>query len=280
MRERRQHKSTALLICLWLACALMAQAQQPRPQQQQEQSRPPGTRASRTAIDASIPDDAAMDALIAPYRARLRELETVIGHLEGTLAKGRVVGGTMGNFVTDAARAQSAARLSQPVHVAILNRDGMRKNTVAPGELRARDIFEMLPFENELMLVRMTGAQLRRFMEVLITNKDLAESGARVTYRRNEQGAYEAVSLKLIGPDGRLEEIDPTRTYNVVTVDFVLTRGGPYEFLKAIPARPVGLKIRDAVSAEVKAKSGRGEKVRARDDRRIEGPGMEEVDIT
>jgi 2',3'-cyclic-nucleotide 2'-phosphodiesterase (5'-nucleotidase family) len=270
-----------LLFCLWLTCALAAQAQQPRPQhRQQEPGAPSKTRASRTAIDASIPDDAAMDALIAPYRARLRELEVVIGRLEGTLVKGRIVGGTMGNFVTDAVRVQAGARLGRPVRVAILNRDGMRRNMVAPGELRARDIFEMLPFENELMLVEMKGAQLRRFIEVLIANKDLAQSGAQVRYRLNERGAYEAVSLKLIGPNGTLEEIDPEQSYSVVTVDFVLTRGGPYEFLQAIPARAIGLKIRDAVSAEVKAKAARGESVRAGDDRRIEGPGMEEVDIT
>jgi 2',3'-cyclic-nucleotide 2'-phosphodiesterase (5'-nucleotidase family) len=233
-------------------------------------------------IDASIPDDAALDAMLGPYRAKVRELDTVIGRLEGTLMKGRVVGGSMGNFVTDAVREQARGKLGRQPALAILNRDGLRKNTIAPGDLRARDIFEILPFENELVAVDLTGAQLRRLLETLIESRDLAQSGARIKYRMNEQGRYEAVSLRLIGPTGALEEIDPARTYNIVTVDFIINRGGAYEFLKEIKdARPLGLKIRDAVTAYVKAMTAAGRAIKAEEeDGRIEGPGMNEGEIT
>jgi 2',3'-cyclic-nucleotide 2'-phosphodiesterase (5'-nucleotidase family) len=232
-------------------------------------------------IDASIPDDAALDAMLGPYRAKVRELDTIIGRLDGTLMKGRVVGGSMGNFVTDAVRDEARQKLGRPPALAILNRDGLRKNTIAPGDLRARDIFEILPFENELVAVDLTGAQLRRLLETLIGSMDLAQSGARIKYQMNEKGRYEAVSLRLIGPTGALEEIDPARTYSIVTVDFIINRGGAYEFLKEIKdAHPLGLKIRDAVTAYVKAMTAAGRAIKAEEDGRIEGPEMNEGEIT
>jgi 2',3'-cyclic-nucleotide 2'-phosphodiesterase (5'-nucleotidase family) len=238
-------------------------------------------RATESLIDASIPDDAALDALLGPYRAKVRELDTVIGRLEGTLIKGRVVGGSMGNFVTDAVREQAQVKLGKPLALAVLNRDGLRKNTIAPGELRARDIYEILPFENELLAVDLTGAQLRRLLETMMASSDLAQSGARIKYQLNEQGRFETISLQLIGPGGALELIDPARTYTIVTVDFIMTRGGAYDFLKEIKAvRPLNLKIRDAVTAYVKAMTAAGRAIKATEDSRIEGPRMLEGEIT
>jgi 2',3'-cyclic-nucleotide 2'-phosphodiesterase (5'-nucleotidase family) len=240
-----------------------------------------GARATQSLIDASIPDDAALDTMLGPYRVKVRELDTVIGSLEGTLIKGRVVGGSMGNFVTDAVREQAQRQLGKPLALAILNRDGLRKNTIAQGSLRARDIFEILPFENELLAVDLTGAQLRHLLETLMSNLDLAQSGARIKYQTNEKGRYEIVSLKLIGPTGALEEIDPARTYTIVTVDFIMTRGGAYDFLKEIKTvSPLNLKIRDAVTAYVKAMTAAGLVIKATEDGRIEGPGMLEGEIT
>ncbi len=42
-----------------------------------------------------------------------------------------------------------------------MNGGGLRKNDIAAGELRASDIFELLPFENALVALEVTGAQLR-----------------------------------------------------------------------------------------------------------------------
>jgi len=131
------------------------------------------------------------------------------------------------------------------------------------------------------MAVDLTGAQLRHLLETLMGYGDLAQSGARIKYQKNEKGRYEVVSLQLIGPAGALEEIDPARVYTIVTVDFVINRGGAYTFLKEIKdVHPLGLKIRDAVTAYVKAMTAAGRAIKATEDGRIEGPGMSEGEIT
>src|SRR3989475_4786274 len=50
--------------------------------------------------------------------------------------------------------------LGQPVALVVTNSGGLRKNAIAPGELHVRDIFELLPFENKLVELEMTGEQL------------------------------------------------------------------------------------------------------------------------
>src|SRR5688572_24681734 len=65
------------------------------------------TRSNRLEIDASVPDDKEVEKMLAPYSEKVRELSKVIGRLDHNLSKKGVGGGSLGNFVTDAMRAQA-----------------------------------------------------------------------------------------------------------------------------------------------------------------------------
>lgn len=228
-------------------------------------------RASESAIDASIPDDPAVDAAIAPYSARVRELNTPIGKLVGDLKKGGMGGGSLGNFVADALRNRAEARLGKPVLLAVLNSSGMRKNQIAEGEIRASDIYELLPFENALVTLDFTGEQLRRFLDVIIERSD-AQSGAQILYRNNKElKKNEIVNVWLRSSAGGAEiEIDPKATYTIVTIDYLVKRGGGYSVLQeAKNVVPLSLTMRDAVLDYVKAETAAGRPIRAMLDRRF-----------
>jgi len=60
------------------------------------------SKVSQTAVDASIPDDPALQRIVSAYSPKVRELSAVIGTLEGELKKSGVGGASLGNFVTDA----------------------------------------------------------------------------------------------------------------------------------------------------------------------------------
>src|SRR5688572_23252061 len=112
-----------------------------------------GTSWKRLPIDAGIPNDPEVEKIMAPYTERVRELSKVIGRLEAGLKKTGVGAGSLGQFVTDGVRAQAQAKLGKPVVLAFVNAGGLRKNEIAAGEVRASDIFELLPFENALIAV-------------------------------------------------------------------------------------------------------------------------------
>src|SRR4030095_15495004 len=128
------------------------------------------------------------------------------------LKKGGVGAGTLGNFVTDGIRAQAKAKLGKPVALAITNAGGLRKNDIAAGELRASDIFELLPFENALVAVDLTGTQLSRLLQVVVRD---AQAGARIHYKWNDQSRPEFISGKLVDDNGHDQEIDPEKIYTI-----------------------------------------------------------------
>ena len=164
------------------------------------------SKVSQTAVDASIPDDPALQKIVSAYSPKVRELSAVIGTLEGELKKSGVGGASLGNFVTDAMMFEAREK-GHPVALAITNSGGFRKNTIAPGQLRASDIFELLPFENALVEVELTGAQLLKLLE---NAHDLAARGLATIPREvapvpadttaQQQFSFSRLTGKLIRP--------------------------------------------------------------------------------
>lgn len=225
--------------------------------------------ANKTLIDETIPEDKGVEATLERYTARVRALEVVIGKLDSELKKSGLGAGTLGNFVADGLRAQASARLGRPVVLAVLNSGGLRKNTIAKGELRSSDIYELLPFENELIQIDMTGEQVLRLLSVVVANREV-QSGARITFRQAGEGRRELVTAKLL-VNGREEAIDPRRVYSILTIDYLLQlASGRYSILQAGKnVKPVGVTMRDALIDYVKSETAAGRSIKAELDGRF-----------
>ncbi|HSE16964.1 MAG TPA: 5'-nucleotidase C-terminal domain-containing protein [Pyrinomonadaceae bacterium] len=231
-------------------------------------------RARLLTVDDSVAADPDVEKIIAPYSDRVRELSKVIGRLEGGLAKSGVGAGSLGNFVSDAMRAQANAKLGKPVVLAVMNSGGLRKNDIAAGDLRASDIFELLPFENALIVLDITGEQLGKLLQ--IATRD-AQSGARIQFKYNDRDRPEFISGKLVDENGNEQDIDPNKLYTIVTIDYLLRlNSGPYAILQeAKSSTPLNITVRDAVMNYVKSETAAGRAIRALVDNRFVqvGPG-------
>jgi 2',3'-cyclic-nucleotide 2'-phosphodiesterase (5'-nucleotidase family) len=221
------------------------------------------SRTSQTQVDAKLPDDPAIERLLKPYSGKVRALNVRIGKLDGELRKTGVGAGSLGNFVTDGIRQQAAAKLGRPVLLAVTNSGGLRKNTIAAGELRASDIFELMPFENALVRLDLTGEQLVKLLTVILEARD-AQSGAKIQYRMNADKP-ELVSVKLLAANGSETEIDPNTTYTIVTIDYLVNlASGRYTILQqGRNIAPLGLTLRDAIMNHVKAETAAGRNIQA-----------------
>lgn len=262
-RRLRQAAWPSVLLLLF-AGAIPALGQAAKPQTSPSPGGPadlPG-RASETLIDANIPADPAVDKMIAVYAPKVRDLDTVIGRLKGELRKGGTGAGSLGNFVTDGMRWQAGVKTGKPIDLAFMNSGGMRRNTIGEGELRARDIFELLPFENALITVELTGEQLKTLLNMILTSAE-AQSGARIVYRQNAEKKNEAQSIMLRTPAGE-REINPAGIYTVVTIDYLYNVGGPrYGILKeGKNMTAVGITLRDAMMNYVRAETAAGRDVK------------------
>jgi 2',3'-cyclic-nucleotide 2'-phosphodiesterase (5'-nucleotidase family) len=245
-------------VLLLLLIAPLALAQQPAPAQKPAPSRDVNAKVTETAVDSSIKDDPAVDQMLAVYAPKVRALDVVLGKLKGELRKGGYGAGSLGNFVADGMRSQASNKLGKPVDLAIMNGGGLRRQNITEGDLHARDIFELLPFENALVTLDLTGEQVLKILGVVVTSRE-AQSGARITYitKADKTAAMEKATL------GN-REIDPKATYTVVTIDYLVNVGGDrYAVLReGKNTKALGITLRDALMDYVKAETAAGRDIK------------------
>lgn len=252
------------LTCFLIGAVISASAQAPAP----KASPPPkpktdvNLRAENVHVDSSIADDPSVSQMLVAYSPKVRELDIVIGSLKGELRKGGMGAGSLGNFVSDGMRWQAGLKLGRPVDLAVINGGGLRRNAIGEGELRARDVFELLPFENALTVVELTGEQLVRLLKLLVTNRE-AQSGAKIVYYTKPDKTSEIDIIKMRAPGGE-KDVDPQATYRIVTIDYIVNRGGDISTLlrQGKPAQPLGITLRDAIMAYVKSETAAGRTIR------------------
>jgi len=275
--ERLRHLLLLLMLLFAGATSVFAQpAAKPQTTPAQAGGADVHARVTETLIDAAIADDPAVDKMLAVYAPKVRELDNVIGKLQGELRKGGVGAGSLGNFVTDGILAESRAKLGNSVVLAVTNAGGLRKNAIAEGELRQRDIFELLPFENALVQFDMTGAQVLALLKQVVSHRD-AQAGARIKYVNDAANRPQLESVQLL-IDGQEKEIDPAATYKVVSIDYLWKRSstipseteGNYSVLnQAKKIEPLGLTMRDAIIHYVKSETAAGRDIKTNLDGRF-----------
>ena len=258
MKKSVRKTEAGPFIPLLLLVLLLTLAPRVWPQKPAAAKTPAGARVTETAVDASIPDDPPVDNMLAAYAPKVRELEVVIGKLTGELKKGGAGSGSLGNFVTDGMRAQANLKTNKAVAVALMNGGGMRRNSIGEGELKARDIFELLPFENALITVDLTGEQLTRMLQMIVAGRE-AQSGARLVYKTNADKTSEMESARL-RDSGSEKVIDPNATYTIVTIDYLYRVGGTkYGMLQqGKNMKELGITLRDALINYVKSETAAG----------------------
>ena len=177
-------------------------------------------------VSARIPEDPEVAKLVAAYAERIgRDLDAVIGHtstpLDARRGPLRTRETNIGDFVADAMRGALGA------DVALMNGGGIRSDRIVPpGPLTRRDVVNLVPFNNAVMVLEMTGARLREAVEFGLVDREreggqfLQVSGLTLTFDPRRPRGDRVI-------DARVGDapLDPQRTYRVAVVDF-LARGG------------------------------------------------------
>ena len=149
-------------------------------------------------------------------------LGTTAVELDSRNATVRTREAAIGNLIADAMRASTKA------DVAIMNGGGIRAGTVYPpgASITRRDVLAELPFDNRVVTLEITGAELRRAIENGLSQ--LPNAGGRFP-----QVSGMTIEATLSRPPGsRVTSIrvgdaplDESEIYTVATNDF-LARGG------------------------------------------------------
>lgn len=205
--------------------------------------------------------DKEMTDTVAYYKHRM---QNVMDQVIGSSAQYMVIGkpeSLLTNFTSDVMLGLDTKYTDrQPVDLTIMNVHGHR-SPIPEGNITVGDVFSTYSFENELVVVRIKGSNL----------KEVFDGYASIG------GAGISGNVKLVIKDKQLQSakvnglpLDRNKIYSIVTLDYLAEgNDGMKALKKAESVTNTGLTLRDFMMDYIKAKAKNGEKISSKVDGRI-----------
>lgn len=195
--------------------------------------------------------DTAVAGLLAPYSSHIAAtMYEVIGKLDETLEK-KQPDNTLGFFMTDALLAESRKAFNTKVDLALVNYGGIRTNAMQAGNITLGTIYELMPFDNLLVLITVDGKQLQQLLTHIAGRGGWPISGGSYTIKNKE-----AIEVTIAG-----EKIIAENKYTIALSDYVANGGDDCSFLTTIPQVNNGYLLRDAIIGYVKSVTASGKTI-------------------
>jgi 5'-nucleotidase / UDP-sugar diphosphatase len=170
-------------------------------------------------------EDRTILALVEKYKQRVdKALNIPIGEaeidLDGENVRKRET--NLGNFVADIMRQASKA------DAALINGGTIRTN-LSRGEIRVKDVYSVLPFDNYIVAVKLSGKQIAEALEHGVSGVEERAgrfpqvAGMTFTYSPSAAKGSRIREILISG-----QPLDPYREYTIATNDFLAAGGDGY----------------------------------------------------
>ena len=178
------------------------------------------------AVDPSkLTANRKMEKTMERYAKKAKVIEqTVLAETKRPLVHDRHTFSLLGEFFTDAVRKE------MQVDVAFANGGGLRR-TLEQGRITLGDLYEVLPFDNQIMTMQLTGQQIIDVLDYGIANKTygyMQFSGLQVQFDAQQPKGSRVIDVRLL--DGRKLELNGLNT--VAAADFLADGGDGYVMFK------------------------------------------------
>jgi 2',3'-cyclic-nucleotide 2'-phosphodiesterase (5'-nucleotidase family) len=217
-------------------------------------------------VFGDVAPDTAMQARVARWNAEIEPLAAEpLGRNAQRLGRSRGGESGVGNLVADAMRAAVGA------DIAMQNSGGLRAD-LAAGVVTRGAIYEVLPFENTIVTMTLTGAEVRRALEEALRYERVTQvSGLRYRFDFGAPDFHRVLSIQTA--DGA--PLDEGRSYKVATNNFMAEGGDDYAaFSRARDRADSGITVRSALEDFVRERSRDGMALDVRlDGRAVREPG-------
>ena len=205
-------------------------------------------KARNLIVEPNGPKDAALSALVDRYAVLAAPLENrVVGKLtrEVNAVAGPSGESTLGNLIADAHLFGTAAPDKGGAVIAFNNPDTHRPPIIpdADGAVRYGELFKAQPFQNDLIVMTLTGKQLKNLLEQQFNPRDRpglmgASKGFSYTWDNAKPLGEKIIvgSMKLNGTP-----IDPALQYRVTANSFLAGGSGGMGIFREGTERQVGM---------------------------------------
>lgn len=197
-----------------------------------------GWRASYRLIQVrpSLRSDPAIEKWLAPYRKKLHALMSkplarlprAISHKRGE--------SPLGNLISDICL-KFMGKVGSKVDLFVMNHGGIRAE-LGSGVVTLQHTFEVLPFENTLVVVKVSGRLMLRMLSVVAQRGGEPIAGARIWVSQTRP------YLRKVQVGGKA--VDPKRMYNLGTSDYLVQTGWLKPFLNLQSLRFTRYSLREA----------------------------------
>lgn len=203
--------------------------------------------------------DPAIDSIVSPYKAQLHgQMSEVIGRSEQSLRKVQPES-LLGNWVADAIRDYCVSHGFE-IDFALQNYGGLRVGELPAGVINLGQIYELMPFENTLVILEADAGDVENFFQRIATYGGWpVSSEVRASFNNKE-----IHSLSLNGMP-----LDENKTYKIALPDYIANGGDRCDFFKDNPRINTGILIRDVLVSAIKEEAKIGKSIGATLDGRI-----------
>ncbi|MEI7527515.1 MAG: bifunctional UDP-sugar hydrolase/5'-nucleotidase [Elusimicrobiota bacterium] len=190
-------------------------------------------------------EDPAVLRTIAAFNAEVeREMGNVVGQAAGDLGFAPDgLDSAIGSWLCDVTRKAAGA------DIGFQNTEALRAE-IKKGPVKLRDLYQAMPFDNTIVTMRLSGAQLKSLMAGYLRGgrTGMQVSGLEVEFRPGPDGKPAEIRLQR---DGR--EIKPDEEFLVATNNYLAFGGGGPVFAAGREVKDTLLPVRDAMIKDFSA---------------------------
>jgi len=185
--------------------------------------------ATQIQITDSLTADAEIEAFIKPFSEHIqKDLDSVLAYSVDSYSKrDGHLNTAIGNFMADAIYAEAnpvfKSRTGHDIDMVLLNYGGIR-SVISKGNISTRTAFEIMPFENSIMVVALKGAQIDSMITYLVTQKT-AHPISKIKLVVDKD-------FKIVEATIKGEKIKANKTYYVATNDYLYNNGDNMRFFR------------------------------------------------
>jgi 2',3'-cyclic-nucleotide 2'-phosphodiesterase (5'-nucleotidase family) len=207
--------------------------------------------------------DSSLLKTVQPFKLKMDSImNEVIGISDHELLKG-LPESSLGDFVADAVLKKTNDKYlptdKSAADICLLNNGGLRSQ-LPKGAITLGNVFELMPFENTIVILTLSGEKTKLLFESLVENNGAPFSGAFITAKGKK-----ITELKIGGQD-----FDITKTYKIVTSDYLAAGGDKYLFFNSpLKIEILNYKLRDAIVDYIKDETAKRNRIKAQTDGRI-----------